>query len=88
MVHSSQNTGGELRTKGVPDSILGFGSGSVIRFWPFDGYSLLSIDRLSWYQVLGDKELLFAFCHEYTRVSVRFKDLETFAQVQRKKRGG
>lgn len=77
VVHTTENTGGQLRTEGVPDTIFGLGGcGSIAvglvgaSVGGVDADALLAVDGLTGGQVLGDEEILLAASDEHTGVSV------------------
>lgn len=79
VLHTTEDTSGQLRTEGVPDTVLSLGrSGSLAvgggRAGGLDADALLAIDSLAWGQVLGDKQVLLAASDENTGVSVRLLD--------------
>ena len=77
VVHTTENTGGQLRTEGVPDTVFGLGGcGSIAvglvgaSVGGVDADALLAVDGLTGGQVLGDEEILLAASDENTGVSV------------------
>ena len=77
VVHTTENTGGQLRTERVPDTVFGLGRGGSIAVGlggasvgGIDADALLAVDGLTGGQVLGDEEILLAASNEHTGVSV------------------
>jgi hypothetical protein len=77
VVHTTENTGGQLRTERVPDTVFGLGGcGSIAvglvgaSVGGIDANALLAVDGLTGGQVLGDEEILLAASDEHTGVSV------------------
>lgn len=77
VVHTTENTGGQLRTERVPDTVFGLGRGGSIAVGlggasvgGIDTDALLAVDGLTGGQVLGDEEILLAASDEHTGVSV------------------
>lgn len=77
VVHTTENTGGQLRTEGVPDTVFSLGGcGSIAvglvgaSVGGVDADALLAVDGLAGGQVLGDEEILLAASDEHTGVSV------------------
>lgn len=71
LIETTENTGSQLGSEGVPHSVLDLGSlaiGSGGR--DIDGNSLLAVDRLTGGQVLGDQEILLTSGNEDTSVSM------------------
>jgi len=72
IVQSAQHTSCQLRTEGVPHTVLGLDRNTILARGALDGDAFLAVDRLAGCNIFGDEELLFAFCDEDTRVSVGF----------------
>jgi len=72
MVQSAQHTSSELRTEGVPHTVLGLDRNTVLTRGALDGDAFLAVDGLARCNVFGDEELLLAFCNEDARVSMGF----------------
>jgi hypothetical protein len=77
VVHTTENTGSQLRTERVPDTVFGLGGcGSIAvglvgaSVGGVDADALLAVDGLTGGQVLGDEEILLAASDEHTGVSV------------------
>lgn len=77
VVHTTENTGSQLRTERVPDTVFGLGGcGSIAvglvgaSVGGIDADALLAVDGLTGGQVLGDEEILLAASDEHTGVSV------------------
>ena len=76
-LHTTKDTGGQLRTEGVPDTVFGLGRGGCVavglvgaRAGGVNADALLAVDCLTGSQVLGDEEILLAAGDEDTGVSV------------------
>ena len=77
VVHTTEDTGGQLRTERVPDTVFGLGRCRSITVGlvgasvgGVDADALLAVDGLTGGQVLGDEEILLAASDEHTGVSV------------------
>jgi hypothetical protein len=74
VVDTTKDTGSQLGTEGVPDTVLdsgGSGILAVLSLLAADADTLLAIDALAGGQVLGDKEILLSAGNEDTGVTVR-----------------
>lgn len=72
LVETTHDTGGQLGSEGVPDTVLDLGGGDTILLGGLlDGDALLAVDGLTWGHVLGDEEILLASGNEDTGVLVR-----------------
>lgn len=74
VIQTTQNTGSQLGTEGVPDTVFGLDSGTVgFSGRRFNRDALLTVDRLSGGQVLGDEQVFFTTAgDENTGVTVGF----------------
>jgi hypothetical protein len=72
MVQSTQNTSSELRTEGIPYAVLSLDRNTVLTRRTLNGDAFLAIDGFARSNVFGDKQLLFAFRDEDTKVSMGF----------------
>ena len=77
VVHTTEDTGGQLRTERVPDTVFGLGGGGCVavglvgaRAGGVNADALLAVDGLAGGQVLGDEEILLAASDEDTGVPV------------------
>jgi hypothetical protein len=77
VVHTTENTSGQLRTERVPDTVFSLcGGGSITvglvgaSAGGVDADALLAVDGLTGSQVLGDEEILLTAGNEDTGVSV------------------
>jgi len=74
VVDTTKNTGSQLGTEGVPDTVLdsrGSGIVALLSLLAADADALLAVDALAGRQVLGDKEILLSAGNEDTGVTVR-----------------
>lgn len=58
VVHTTQDTGSQLGTEGVPHTVLDLGDGAVLSGGGLDRDTLLAVHGLAGGQVLGDKQIL------------------------------
>lgn len=71
LIKTTENTGSQLGSEGVPHSVLDLGSLAVLSLGgDVDGNSLLAVHGLTGGQVLGDKEILLTSGNEDTAVSM------------------
>lgn len=76
VVHTTEDTSGQLRTERVPDTVFGLGGGGSLAVGLgasggcVDADALLAVDGLTGGQVLGNEEILLAAGNEDTGVSV------------------
>lgn len=75
LVETTHDTGGQLGSEGVPDTVLDLGGwDTVLLGGLLDGDALLAVDGLTWGHVLGDEQILLASGNEDTGVLVRLDD--------------
>lgn len=70
MVHTAKDTSSQLRTEGVPHTVLDLGALDTA----VDRNTLLAVDRLSRGDVLGDQQALLTLGNENTGMPVRLDD--------------
>ena len=73
VVDTTEDTGSQLGTEGVPDTVLdsrGSGVLAVLGLLSTNADALLAVDALAGGQVLGDKEILLSAGNEDTSVTV------------------
>lgn len=58
VVQTTEDTGSQLGTEGVPDTVLSLGDNTIITGGGLDGDALLAVNSLTRGQVLGDKQIL------------------------------
>ena len=75
IIQTAKNTCSQLAPEWIPHTVFdldgrrsGIGGGGI------DGYPLFAINALAWNEVLGDEELVLAFCDEDAGVSVRLEN--------------
>lgn len=70
---TTEDTGSQLGTEGVPNTVLGLGSGAVLGLSVLDGNTLLVVDALAGGQVGSGEQILLATAdNKDTLVSVGF----------------
>jgi hypothetical protein len=72
VVQTTQDTGSQLGTEGVPHTVLNLGDSTILVFFgTFNANPLLTIDGLARSQVLGDEQILLTTAgNEDTSVTV------------------
>ena len=71
LIHTTQDRGGQLGPKRVPNSVFNFALVSSLCS-VFNGNSLLAINSISRNQVQGDQSIFLATGNKYTLVTMRF----------------
>jgi hypothetical protein len=74
VVDTTKDTGSQLGTEGVPDTVLDSRGSSIVALLSLlaaNADALLAVDALAGGQVLGDKEILLSAGNEDTGVTVR-----------------
>lgn len=57
VIETTQDTGSQLGTEGVPDTVLGLGHSTILLGGRLDGNALLTVDSFSGSKVLGDEQI-------------------------------
>ena len=71
VVQATKNTGGKLRTEGVPHAVLDLSRRRFLFTWSLDSNTLLAVDRLARSKVFRNKKVLLAFRNKDTFMAVR-----------------
>lgn len=71
VTHSTKDTSSQLRSEGVPDTVLGL---CGLWFGSFDRYPLLAVDRFARNEVFGNQHVVFAFGNEDSGVGMGLED--------------
>lgn len=72
-IQTTEDTGSQLTTEGVPDTVFGLGHGTIIFRSSLNRNALLAVDSLAGGQVLGNEQIFFSTAgNEYTSVTVGF----------------
>jgi hypothetical protein len=76
VIQTTENTGSQLTTEGVPDTVLGLGNGTILSRRRLNRNALLTIDGLARSQVLGDEQIFLTTAgNKNTGVTVRFLEI-------------
>lgn len=74
VIYTTRDTGGQLRTERVSDTVFGLGGGRSLAVRSIDTGALLAVDGLTGDQVLSNKEILRTASNEDTSMSVGLGD--------------
>lgn len=73
VIQTTEDTGSQLTTEGVPDTVFGLGDSAIFRRRTLNSNALLAIDSLTGSQVLGNEQIFLTTTgNEDTGVTVRF----------------
>lgn len=84
VIQTTQDTGSQLGTEGVPDTVFGLGHSAILLSGGLNRDALLTVDGLSGSKVLGDEQIFLTTTgDEDTSVTVGFLDETRLDSIQR-----